>query len=51
MSNAVMASLNVVVTCIKGHFVDHLFLLGVRSPEIVSQNYREEETSGEVFKF
>lgn len=41
LSNTVMASLNVVLTCIKGHFVDHLlFLFGAKTTEAMSQNYR-----------
>lgn len=47
-----MASLNVVLTYIKGHFVDHLpFLFEAKTTEAMSQNYRVGETSGDVCKF
>lgn len=44
MSNTI-ALLNVILTRVKGHFVDHfLFLLRVKTTEIISQNYRVGET-------
>lgn len=33
MSNIIRASVSVVLTCVKGHFIDHLFLLGVKTTE------------------
>ena len=36
MSNTVIASLIVVRTCVKGHFIDYLiFLLGVKTTEML----------------
>lgn len=41
-----------VITCIKEHFIDHLlFLLGAKTTEAMSQNYRVGETSEDVCKF
>lgn len=45
MSNTIIALLNVILTCVKGYFVDHfLFLLRVKTTEIISQNYGVAET-------
>lgn len=51
MSNTVMASLTVVLTCVKGHFVIIFSSFGAKTTEIMSPNYRVRETKGDVFKF
>lgn len=44
-SNTIIALLNVILTYVEGHFVDHfLFLLRVKTTEMISQNFGIGET-------